>query len=518
MKVLLVEPREHPHVMGLSRFICVEPLGLEIIAANLIPEGHEVRILDMRHDLDLARALTEFEPGLVGITGYTPDAAEMLRIAHVVKEASKDIFVIVGGHHATMCPADFNVQNVDAILVGDGERSIRNLCRALASHSTTDNIGGLYLRSGGSWHANGDEDAVLSLDETPFPNRTLVNDYRSNYFFWFWDPPVPVETARGCPFRCNYCSVWTFNRGSSRFRSAAGVGAELLQLPADTRSVFFADDHFLQHIPRAVELAELIQQEGIHLRYSFQTRSDSVVRRPDVVEKWVRAGLFTAFIGFEAFRQSELDAMHKSNTVRANNEAAHILNENGVHVWGAFIVDPAWDVDDFTQLIDYVKTLHIGFPQFTVMTPLPGTEIFPQQRAALTQTQHHLFDLAHPVLPTRLPLEKFYEQMARLYRETTLSLGDVRRMIRSGQFPVNALKRAKDVLQYMTNPDSYMAGHDPRTFGPPMAVAQTVFRGTAAGLEAVPAWAENYTDQQSPALARSTVSWGIRPTAARRQP
>jgi len=101
-----------------------------------------------------------------------------------------------------------------------------------------------------------------------------------------------------------------------------------------------------------------------------------------------------------------------------------------------------------------------------------------------------LYDLAHPVVPTRLPLEKFYEQMARLYRETTFSLSDVRRMIRSGQFPVSALHRAKDVLAHMTDPAAYMAGHDPSTFGPAMAVAQTVFRGTEPGLEKVPTWAE----------------------------
>lgn len=495
MNVLLIEPREHPHVMGLSRFICVEPLALEILAANLIPDGHAVRILDMRHDANLARALREFDPQLVGITGYTPDAAEMLRIAHAVKAESRAIFVAVGGHHATMCPADFNDADIDAILLGDGERSIRAMCRAIAERGRPGALAGVYTRVDGRWQVSGDEDAVDTLDETPFPDRALVERYRSDYFFWFWDPPVPVETARGCPFRCNYCSVWTFNRGSSRFRSAAGVLAELRSLPAGTRSIFFADDHFLQHIPRAVELARLIENDGMRLRYSFQTRSDSVVRRPDVIEQWARAGLFTAFIGFEAFRQPELDAMRKSSTVRVNTEAARILHANGVHIWGAFIVDPAWDVDDFSQLIDYVRLLHVGFPQFTVMTPLPGTELFPRQRASLTQTQHHLFDLAHPVVPTRLPLEKFYEQMARLYRETTFSLGDVKRMIRSGQFPVDALKRARDVLGHMTNPASYMAGHDPAFFGPPMAVADTIFRGTHAGLEAVPARAQNFADE-----------------------
>jgi radical SAM superfamily enzyme YgiQ (UPF0313 family) len=505
MRVLLVEPREHPHVLGLSKFICVEPLALEITATALLAEGHEARILDMRHDDALEKTLQEFEPQLVGITGYTPDAAEMLRIARVTKSVDRDIFVIVGGHHATMCPADFNTAVVDAILLGDSERAIKHVARRVERHETMSHVAGLYVRApnNGHWISTRPEDSVDSLDETPFPNRALVKAYRKDYFFWFWDPPVPVETARGCPFRCDYCSVWTFNRGTSRFRSAEGVVQELLQLPAGTGSIFFADDHFLQHIPRAVKLAELIQTAGLKYRYSFQTRSDSVVRRPDVIEQWAKIGLFTTFIGFEAFRQAELDAMHKSNSVRVNNEAAHILHANGVHLWGAFIVDPQWDVDDFSQLIDYVKQLKVGFPQFTVMTPLPGTEIFPQQYPKLTQTQHHLYDLAHPVVPTKLPLEKFYEQMARLYRETTMSLSDVKRMIRSGQFPIDALQRAKNVLQHMTNPASYLAGHDPERFGPPMAVEHTIFRGTEPGLELAPVWAEA---QEPPAALPNLIN------------
>lgn len=490
MRILLVEPREHPAVLGLSKFICAEPLALEIVATSLLADGHAVRILDMRLDEQLERAVTSFEPDVVGITGYTQDAAEMLSIAQRVKALSPELFVVVGGHHATMCPADFNVPFVDAILMGDGERTIRNLVNRLADHQPMDRVAGLYVRSHGHWQSTGDEDAVDSLDETPFPNRTLVQEYRKNYYFWFWDSPVLVETARGCPFRCNYCSVWTFNRGTSRFRTAEGVLQELQQLPEGTEGVFFADDHFLQHIPRAVKLAALLKESGVKLHYSFQTRSDSIARRPDVIEKWAEVGLLTAFLGIEAIRQEELDAMHKSNSVRVNNEAVNILRANGVHIWGAFIVDPMWDVDDFSQLIDFVHAAHIDFPQFTIMTPLPGTEIFPRMRSTITSTQHHLYDVLHAVVPTKLPLEKFYEQVARLYREGTVPPDDLLRLVRSGKFPVSALKRGKHIWDRMTNPASYLEGHSPEMAGVGMAIEQTVFRGTEPGLELVPAWAE----------------------------
>lgn len=492
MKILLVEPREHPAVLGLSKFICAEPLALEILAANLLPDGHEVRILDLRMDEGLERAVNEFEPALVGMTGYTQDAAEMLRIARVVKALDPEIFVVVGGHHATMCPADFNVPTVDAIVMGDGERVVRKLAARLERRESLEGVAGLYVRHGRRWTTTGEEDAVDSLDETPHPNRDLVREYRDGYYFWFWDSPVLVETARGCPFRCNYCSVWTFNRGSSRFRCAEGVLEELQDLPQGTEGIFFADDHFLQHLPRAIQLAGLIKDAGIRYRYSFQTRSDSIVRRPEVIEKWAEIGLLTAFLGIEAIRQDELDAMHKSNSVRVNRDAVRILQANGVHIWGAFIVDPNWVEDDFSQLIEFVKESRIDFPQFTIMTPLPGTELFPRMRPSLTFTQHHLYDVLHAVVPTRLPLEKFYEQVARLYREATVPPADLLKLVRSGDFPLAALKRGKHIWDRMTNPASYLEGHQPSD-APEMAVAQTVFRGTQPGLELVPSWAEAST-------------------------
>src|SRR5205085_607807 len=95
------------------------------------------------------------------------------------------IFVVAGGHHASMCPADFDVAWVDAIVLGDGERTIRRLCSQLAQHARVDDIGGLYLRRGGRWTTTGADESIASLDETPFPNRELVQPYRHQYFFWF---------------------------------------------------------------------------------------------------------------------------------------------------------------------------------------------------------------------------------------------------------------------------------------------------------------------------------------------
>lgn len=121
-----------------------------------------------------------------------------------------------------------------------------------------------------------------------------------------------------------------------------------------------------------------------------------------------------------------------------------------------FNVDPRWTKPDFDALIDYVRRLKISFPQFTILTPLPGTEFFREKINELTTRNYELFDFLHSVLPTRLPTREFYENMARLYASTTMSLSELKERVRSGRIQVSALKRVKNLLADLTNPQAYL--------------------------------------------------------------
>jgi hypothetical protein len=129
-----------------------------------------------------------------------------------------------------------------------------------------------------------------------------------------------------------------------------------------------------------------------------------------------------------------------------------------VDIWGAFIVDPSWRRSDFDALIDYVHHLKISFPQFSVLTPLPGTEFFRDKVGELTTRNYELFDFMHSVLPTSLPAGQFYGEMARLYSSTTMSLSDLKQRIRSGHIQSSGLRRLKNLLSELTNPEAYLRG------------------------------------------------------------
>jgi radical SAM superfamily enzyme YgiQ (UPF0313 family) len=220
--------------------------------------------------------------------------------------------------------------------------------------------------------------------------------------------------------------------------------------------VCFVDDNFFQSFRRAEQLYELIKEAGPKAHYWIQARSDSIVKRPNLVKRWAEIGLTTALIGFESFRQEELNGVNKNNTVRTNERAMEIMRDNGVDIWGAFIIDPQWTRPDFDDLIDYVRRMKIVFPQFTVLTPLPGTAFFQEKFQELITRNYEVFDFLHTVLPSRLPLEEFYANMARLYASTTLGWNELKQRIRSGRIPLSSLKRMKDLLKDVTDPEAYL--------------------------------------------------------------
>jgi radical SAM superfamily enzyme YgiQ (UPF0313 family) len=459
MRVLLIQPPQSERVVGFSKFGCPEPLALEILAASL--PNHEVKILDMRIDSDLEGFVRRFGPEVVGVTGYTPHVPQMLAVCRQTKELDSTIVTVVGGYHATLCPEDFDTPDVDVIVVGEGERTLPEMIRVLEDEGDLAEVAGLVFRRDGEQIPTPSRQLLRNLDESPAPARHLTEEYRDHYFFQFWSSPAPVETARGCPHRCKFCSVWVFHRSRCRFKSPERVVGELERVRSEI--AYFVDDNFLQNLRRAERICKLTKEAGVKLRYWMQVRSDSIVRRPELIERWARIGLSTVLVGFEKFREEELTDLRKRSSVKTNEEAARILRANGIDIWGAFIVDPTWSRSDFDDLIEYVRRLKISFPQFSVLTPLPGTEFFREKLGELTTRNYELFDFLHSVLPTRLPARQFYGEMARLYSSTTMSFSDLKQRIRSGHIQVSGLRRIKNLLAEVTNPEAYLRGLEGHT-------------------------------------------------------
>jgi radical SAM superfamily enzyme YgiQ (UPF0313 family) len=351
----------------------------------------------------------------VGISiTFTIDVYRALDIASEAKSADPRTFVFVGGHHPALRPQDFYHPAVDAIVVGEGELTTSELVDTLAAEGDLGQVPGLVLNRSEGQHFTGHRPLLKNLDALPYPVRVLNPTSRQEYYAIIIRPIALVETARGCPHRCRFCSVWPFHRGSVRYKSPQRVVREVAAL--EQSYVLFTDDNFLTNGKRAGEIARLIRERGIEKRYSLEARSDDIVRHPEVIGQWREVGLDHVFIGFERPDQRGLDAVNKHNSVKNNEDALAILRSWGIEPNPSFIADPGDGHEEFEALRAYMRRLGIKFPFFSVLTPLPGSALFTEMEDNLATANYELFDLAHAVIPTRLPPAEFYQEFAGLWR------------------------------------------------------------------------------------------------------
>ena len=357
MRILLVQPDYLIEGFGFRLVAMPEPLHLEILAAAI--GDHDIRILDMRIDTDLARALAEFQPEMVGVTALTTEVYAAQKVLAEVKAFSPDIFTVIGGHHCTLMPDDFMISQVDAIALGEGEFVLGLLIDAISGKSKLSSVPSLIWQDkNGEFIANTRSEIDRgSMDVLPLPRRDLVSQYSDEYFFLFDKPDSSVATGRGCPYKCNFCSVHEFYGGVTKQMSAERVIAEIKAV--NTSHITFVDDNFMMNNRRENKIADMIKSEGIDMTFSMVARTDTIARHPELVTKWVDVGLYAMLLGLEGATEASLASVNKSNKLSNNDESIKILKDNGVIIWGAFIADPQWTKDDFKRLSDYVNEKEI---------------------------------------------------------------------------------------------------------------------------------------------------------------
>ena len=207
------------------------------------------------------------------------------------------------------------------------------------------------------------------------PARHLVSDSRHHYACLHYRPTHLVETARGCPFRCSFCSVWQLLNRSFRERS---IGAVCEDFASVGQHVFVADDLFWSPTARSRALAEALDRKSIRKQWMLvQSRVDLVATNFELLKAWrPMAREFDMFLGLESATNEGLSKLDKDATIGSTEEALRVARELKYGVTGNFVIDPEWDELDFEQLWDFVATHKLGRAGFTILTPLPGTAYF----------------------------------------------------------------------------------------------------------------------------------------------
>jgi hopanoid C-3 methylase len=423
VNILLIRPPAPHHAMGLKHVMICEPLELEYVAAGL--KGHRVEIFDMILERGLDRRLERFRPDVIGTSSYITGVNEVKKICRTVKRWDSRCVTIVGGVHASLVPEDFADPSVDCIVLGDGTSIMPELVDALEGGQSFDQIPGLVLPgSNGHWERTGEGPYMPPPDSLPFPRRDLVAHLRNRYYYLFHQPVAIMKTTWGCWYRCNFCFPWRVTQGLTYSRSPESIVDELEQIEAD--DIYIVDDVFLIQPNRLSRIAQLLRERNIRKKYLVYGRSDFIADHEEIIREWAALGLTAVILGLEATTDGELESMDKKCTVHANRRAMEVLRKYGIDTYGSLIPQPDYQPEDWARLRAFIEENGLYYVNISPLTPLPGTLIWSQyaDQVTVSRAAHGLWDLSHCVLPTRMPLKKYYRSLLRVYAQTIL---DIRR-------------------------------------------------------------------------------------------
>ena len=408
MKVLCCHPSG---LMYTEIYLRLEPLGVELVAAAARAAGHAVRILDLQvfRRKDYVRLLEDWRPDAVAFgLNYLANVPEVIDLAKQTKQALPDCFFFVGGHSASFTAREIlehAAGAIDCVIKGEGEEVTSLLLLAAASdRKNLEKIPGIVTPTG-----EGPPPRKVESLDTLSPARDLLPK-RRKYFIGVLDPAASIEFTRGCPWDCAFCSAWTFYGRNHRKVSPEKVGEELQRIQEP--GVFIVDDVAFIQADHGLAIGREIERRNIKKQYYLETRGDVLLRNKEVFEYWKRLGLSYMFLGIEAIDEESLKLHRKRVKLSTNFEALEFARSLGIRVAINLIADPDWDEKRF----QVVREWALSVPEIvnvSVNTPYPGTETFLTESRQLTTRDYRLFDIQHAVLPTRLSLERFYEELVK---------------------------------------------------------------------------------------------------------
>ena len=320
------------------------PLSLLTLAA-LVPKDIEVVVED-----ENVKAIDfEEKVDLIGITFFTYLAPRAYEIADIYRK--KGVKVVLGGIHASMMPDEAG-QHADTVVIGEAEY----IWPKLLVDFRKDNLQKIYKQTD-----------FPDLKNMPIPRWDLVDVGNYSYF--------AIQIGRGCPYGCEFCSVYAFNGRIYRKKSIDQVVKEVEYVKSlDPRKlIFFVDDNILTDTDYAKELfTRLLPYK---LKWWSQASIDKL-QDEDMLELMYRAGCREVFIGLESISEKSLADIGKTraNKIGEYESALKKIHQHGIAVFGSFMFGS--DTDDkevFDKTFEFIQKNNIIYSMANILVPLPGT-------------------------------------------------------------------------------------------------------------------------------------------------
>jgi radical SAM superfamily enzyme YgiQ (UPF0313 family) len=350
LRLLLINPKSKYKGLGDYGTTSYPLLNLPYVAA-LTPDHYQIVVID-----ENIKPFEFQEADIVGITAFTSTVNRAYEIAQIYRK--KGIPTVMGGIHVSMLPEEA-LNYCDAVVIGEAEGAWPRLLEDFEA-------GGLKKQYRGSW---------IDLAHLPLPRRDIL---QNEYYNW-----GGIQTSRGCPMNCAFCSVTAFNGRRFRRRPVEAVIDELEQIPQ--KKVMITDDNIIGYSKEDSDWARIFFLRIIEKKIKkifFVQGSIQFGEDRELIRLAAKAGVKILFIGLESVKPETLRAYQKGlNLKRLQKNKYHKLisriRKAGIAVIGAFVVGgDDEDTSIFQKTLDFIQSSHIDILQITKPTPLPGTQLW----------------------------------------------------------------------------------------------------------------------------------------------
>ena len=377
---------------------CPPPLGLLYLASFIRhnESEYEIKIYDARcrdsSEEETRAVILAYEPHVLGLTGMHPEAPALHALARFTRERIPGCQIVLGGPYASSdTERAARDVNVDAVAVGEGEETFRELLDYFRGVRPREKIDGIAYREGVRVVQTRPRAGIQNLDDIPFPAWDLIN--LDDYFFGKKLPlenpfqvyrrAVPLLSSRGCPYRCIYCHNIFGNK--FRARSPENILAELTLLK-DTygiQEIEFLDDSFNIDYGRVMGICDHLIRCGMNLKICFSNgiRLDRV--DGPLLDRMKAAGTYRINYGIESVNERIQKVVRKGLAVSRISEAIRLTVKRGILCGGFFMIGfPTETEEEVQETLDFAVKSQLHTAVFAIATPYPGTKMFEQAQQA----------------------------------------------------------------------------------------------------------------------------------------
>ena len=361
--ILFLEPKSsHLHVYSDAY---IPRIGCLVLATIMRDLGYGVRVmLEEVEDIDT----NEFgEADLICISSLTSTAPGSYQYADFIRNVYPEKTIVMGGTHPTFVP-DEALGHCDFVVRGEGEDALVELVRCLESGADYRSIANLsWIEDGRPVH-NPERPKAEDLDVLPIPDFSLVPSGRLDI--------MSIQTQRGCPWDCSFCTVTKLNGHKLRGHSVERV---LDMLEAYTKMpnfsyLFFADDIFNVPVDRTMAIMQGMIDRKLTIPWAAQMRHE-ISKQPELMKKMREAGCDRVMVGFESIDETALELYGKKETAHDVEVAIDAIHSHGIDLHAMFIAGADSDHPETIKTqFEFAKKKDLATSQCMILTYLPGSE------------------------------------------------------------------------------------------------------------------------------------------------